>query len=142
MCNKTISSNLSSRPGHIYYVVLYGQRKIDRTDLEYRHLKMDWTVGANNKIYTDVDISKSRMSSSWSREMELRFVNEMGNTFLTFRIKKAKSFDYDPDPIPPQSSRIISCDPAWGSSSFAVVVTDFRDGKICVLRADEYLLNR
>lgn len=28
--------------------------------------------------------------------------------------------------------------PAWGSSSFGVVVTDFREGKICILYEDEY----
>lgn len=99
---------------------------------------MDWSVGANNKMYTDLDIKKSKMSSSFQREMELRFVNKQGNTFLNSWIEKAKSFDYDPDLIPPQTSRIIACDPAWGSSAFGVVVTDFRDGKVCVLHADEY----
>lgn len=59
-----------------------------------------------------------------------------GNTFRPQDIERAQSFEYDPDFINENSDRTIGLDPA--SSSFGIVVTDFRDGKPCVLLAEEH----
>ncbi|MGB7956804.1 MAG: hypothetical protein WCF23_22755 [Candidatus Nitrosopolaris sp.] len=61
-----------------------------------------------------------------------------GNTFRTEDILRAQSFQYYPDEIPTSNERAIGIDPAFGSSNTGIVVTDFRDGKIAVLYAEEF----
>jgi hypothetical protein len=98
---------------------------------------MNWKYG-ENLIYTPQEIADAKRSWSWSREYECRFMREIGNTFRAADIERAQSFEYDPDLINENSSRTIGIDPAWGSSNFAIVVTDERDGKVCVLLAEEF----
>jgi hypothetical protein len=46
--------------------------------------------------------------------------------------------EYNPDNIVLEAKKSIGLDPAWGSSNFAIVVTQYVDGKIRVIFADEY----
>jgi len=51
-----------------------------------------------------------------------------------------KGRKYDPDVIgsPYFSSRSMGIDPAWGSSAFGIVVTQWMDNHIQILYAEEY----
>jgi len=123
----------ANKPGSLMYKLFREQP--DRCIYERRI--MDWKYG-ENLIYTSQEIADAKRSWSWSREYECRFMGEIGNTFRAADIERAQSFQYDPDMINESSSRTIGIDPAWGSSSFAVVVSDERDGKVCVLLANEF----
>jgi hypothetical protein len=45
---------------------------------------------------------------------------------------------YYPDTISPMSSKSIGIDPTWGSSAFGIVVTQWADGIVQVMHAEEY----
>ena len=62
----------------------------------------------------------------------------MGTTFKTDDILKAQSFSYNPDEIPAGNYRVISVDPAWGSSNTGILVSEFRDSRVAILFAEEY----
>src|SRR5207245_2055209 len=100
---------------------------------------LDYTYGLNEGMYTPEEITQAQSSPSFSREMEIKFLGMIGNSFSTSWIAQATSFQYDPDFINPDSTRVISCDPALGgSSNFGILVTEYRDGRIAVLLAEEH----
>lgn len=103
----------------------------------YERRRLDYRLG-ENLIYTPSEILEAKRSFSFSREYETRAVGMIGNTFRTADIERAQSFQYNPDEIPAGNERVISLDPAWGSSSTGICITEWRDGKIAVLYADEF----
>ncbi len=66
----------------------------------------------------------------------------MGNVFHSKDIEAAieKGRKYNPDILypSPMTTRSMGIDPAWGSSAFGVVVTEYADGIVCILHAEEY----
>jgi hypothetical protein len=48
------------------------------------------------------------------------------------------SVPYDPEYVNPVAVKSMGIDPAWGSSAFGIVVTQFVDGKVQVLYAEEF----
>jgi hypothetical protein len=109
----------------------------DETTCIYKRIKLDYTVGLG-KIYTEEEIQKAKASPSFDREYNLKYLGRQGTTFRTADIEIAQSFTYDPDLIPTGNSRVIGIDPAWGSSTTGIVVTEFRDGRVAVLYAEEF----
>lgn len=103
----------------------------------YRRLRMDWTYG-KDRIYSEIDIANARKSQSWAREMELRFLGKIGNTFRPTDIGKATNYKYDSQNINKFASKSIGLDPAWGSSNFGICITQLVDGKVQVLYAEEF----
>jgi hypothetical protein len=103
----------------------------------YERRRLDYRVG-ENLIYTPSEILEARRSFSFSREYETRAVGMMGTTFKTDDILKAQSFSYNPDEIPAGNYRVISVDPAWGSSNTGILVSEFRDSRVAILFAEEY----
>jgi hypothetical protein len=59
--------------------------------------------------------------------------------FSQLSVENATKIEYNPDIINPNAKKSIGVDPAFGGDSkFAIVVTQFVDGKIQVIFAEEY----
>jgi hypothetical protein len=102
---------------------------------------LDYTYGIG-KIYTAEEIDKAKQSPSFEREYNLKYLGRIGNVFHTKDIEAAieKGRKYDPDDFNRfyLTSRSMCIDPAWGSSAFGIVVTQWVDNYIQILHAEEY----
>ena len=105
----------------------------------YRRLFMDWTYGIN-KIYSTEDIAKARMSPSWEREYCNRFSGRVGNLLSLLKIDTAIDTGNKLESIKPANLFSCGIDPAFGSSAFAIVLTEYikEENKIRVLSAEQY----
>jgi hypothetical protein len=108
----------------------------------YKRLFMDYTYGIG-KIYTAEEIEKAKQSPSFEREYNLKYLGKVGNVFHIKDIEAAieKGRKYNPDNFNPYysfTSRSMGIDPAYGSSAFGIVVTQFVDGIVQILHAEEY----
>jgi hypothetical protein len=106
----------------------------------YKRLFLDYTYGVS-KIYTAEEIGKAKQSPSFEREYNLKYLGRIGNVFHTKDIETAieKGRKYNPDNFSPHfSSRSMGIDPAYGSSAFGIVVTQFEDGIVQIMHAEEY----
>jgi hypothetical protein len=107
----------------------------------YRRIFLDYTYGID-KIYTAEEIERAKQSPSFEREYNLKYLGRIGNVFHTKDIEAAieKGRKYDPDAFNPYyfTSRSMGIDPAYGSSAFGVVVTQWADGIVQILHAEEY----
>jgi hypothetical protein len=110
----------------------------------YKRIFMDYTYGIG-KIYTQEEIDKARQSPSFEREYNLKYLGKIGNVFHTKDIEAAteKSATYDPEliaanPFATNFGRAMGIDPAYGSSSFGIVITQLVDSQVQVLYADEF----
>ena len=74
------------------------------------------------------------------REYNLKYLGRIGNVFNTREIELAieKGNNYDPDKNNDMCQKSIGIDPAFGSSAFGVVVTQWQDQQIQILHAEEY----
>ena len=94
---------------------------------------MDYTYGLD-KIYTKEEIEKAKVSPSFEREYNLQYLGGIGNVFHSKDIDAAIESGklYDPT-IPNQYAKgCMGIDPAYGSSSFGIVVTQYVDGQYCM----------
>jgi hypothetical protein len=102
---------------------------------------LDYTYGIG-KIYTAEEIQKAKQSPSFEREYNLKYLGKIGNVFHTKDIEVTieKGRQYNPDEFNPYyfTSRSIGIDPAWGSSAFGIVVTQWEDNLIQIMHAEEY----
>ena len=100
---------------------------------------MDYTYGLD-KIYTREEIDKAKISPSFEREYNLKYSGRIGNVFHTndidLDLEKGKL--YNPANPVAMSPMSMGVDPAYGSSSFGIVVTQFVDGQVQILHAEEY----
>src|ERR671939_164175 len=108
----------------------------------YKRLFLDYTYGIG-KIYSVEEIEKAKASPSFEREYNLKYLGKIGNVFHTKDIEAAieKGRKYNPDDFSPYSSFTsvsMGIDPAYGSSAFGIVVTQFVDSHIAILYAEEY----
>jgi hypothetical protein len=108
----------------------------------YKRLFLDYTYGIG-KIYTAEEIEKAKASPSFEREYNLKYLGKIGNVFHTKDIEAAieKGRKYNPDNFNPYysfTSRSMGIDPAYGSSAFGIVVTQFEDGIVQIMHAEEY----
>jgi hypothetical protein len=105
----------------------------------YKRIFLDYTYGIG-KIYTADEIEKAKQSPSFEREYNLKYLGKIGNLFHTKDIEAAieKGRKYNPDIIVPFSSKSMGIDPAWGSSAFGIVVTQFVDRIVQIVHAEEY----
>jgi terminase large subunit-like protein len=94
----------------------------------YKRIFLDYTYGIG-KIYTAEEIEKAKQSSSFEREYNLKYLGRIG-----------KGRKYNPDAIGSSyfTSKSMGIDPAWGSSAFGIVVTQWVDGIVQILHAEEY----
>jgi hypothetical protein len=108
----------------------------------YKRIFLDYTCGIG-KIYTAGEIEKAKQSPSFEREYNLKYLGKVGNVFHTKDIEAAieKGRKYNPDDFNPSfyfTSRSMGIDPAYGSSAFGIVVTQWEDNHIQILHAEEY----
>jgi hypothetical protein len=108
----------------------------------YKRMFLDYTYGLS-KIYTAEEIEKVKQSPSFEREYNLKYLGKIGNVFHTKDIEAAieKGRKYNPDNFTPyysSTSRSMGIDPAYGSSAFGIVVTEWADGLVQILYAEEY----
>jgi Terminase RNaseH-like domain len=107
----------------------------------YKRIFLDYTYGIG-KIYTAEEIEKAKASPSFEREYNLKYLGKIGNVFHTKDIEAAieKGRKYNPDIIGSSyfTSKSMGIDPAWGSSAFGIVVTQWADGIVQILHAEEY----
>src|SRR5919199_4545773 len=108
----------------------------------YKRLFLDYTYGIG-KIYTQEEIDKAKASPSFEREYNLKYLGKIGNVFHTKDIEAAieKGRKYNPDNFNPFShftTTSMGIDPAYGSSAFGIVVTQWEDNHIQILYAEEY----
>jgi hypothetical protein len=112
--------------------------KIQREEKSlYKRLYLNYEVGLN-KIFTPEDIEKARQSPSFEREYNLRYAYDIGNVLTEQLIQRCLDIKYSPDHIVYECPKAIGIDPSYGSSKFAIVVTQFMDGRIQVLFAEEF----
>jgi hypothetical protein len=108
----------------------------------YKRIFLDYTYGVG-KIYTAEEIEKVKQSPSFEREYNLKYLGKIGNVFHTKDIEAAieKGRKYNPDDFNPLysfTSRSMGIDPAYGSSAFGIVVTEWADGIVQIMHAEEY----
>jgi hypothetical protein len=108
----------------------------------YKRLFLDYSYGIG-RIYTQEEIEKAKQSPSFEREYNLKYLGKIGNVFHTKDIEAAieKGRKYNPDDFTPFysfTSRSMGIDPAYGSSAFGIVVTQWVDGIVQILYAQEY----
>jgi hypothetical protein len=107
----------------------------------YKRLFLDYTYGVG-KIYTAEEIEKAKASPSFEREYNLKYLGKIGNVFHTKDIEAAieKGRKYNPDDYNPYyfTSKSMGIDPAYGSSAFGIVVTQWIDNHIQILYAEEH----
>jgi hypothetical protein len=108
----------------------------------YRRIFLDYTYGIG-KIYTAEEIGQAKQSPSFEREYNLKYLGRIGSVFHTKDIEAAieKGRKYNPDNpniLNYFSSRSMGIDPAYGSSAFGIVVTQWENDHIQILYAEEY----
>jgi hypothetical protein len=108
----------------------------------YKRVFLDYTYSIG-KIYTADEIEKAKQSPSFEREYNLKYLGKTGNVFHTKDIEAAieKGRKYNPDDFNQFysfTSRSMGIDPAYGSSAFGIVVTEWVDNHIQILHAEEY----
>jgi hypothetical protein len=108
----------------------------------YKRLFLDYTYGVG-KIYAAEEIDKAKQSPSFEREYNLKYLGKIGNVFHTKDIEAAieKGRKYNPDNFNPYhslTSRSMGIDPAYGSSAFGIVVTEWVDVIVQIMHAEEY----
>ncbi len=107
----------------------------------YKRIFLDYTYGIG-KIYTAHEIEKAKQSPSFEREYNLKYLGKIGNVFHTKDIEAAieKGRKYNPDNFNPYyfAEKSMGIDPAYGSSAFGIVVTQWVDNHIQILHTEEY----
>ena len=103
----------------------------------YKKVHLDYTYGLG-KIYTDEEIEKAKASPSFEREYCLKYLGKIGNTFNTSSIQRATFDSYAPGIFKQNVKTSVGVDAGFGSSKFAIVVTQLFDSKIHVMFADEF----
>jgi hypothetical protein len=103
----------------------------------YKKILLDYSYGLG-KIYSKSEIEKARVSPSFPREYELQYLGLIGNVFSQLSIENATKIQYNPSMINPNAKKSFGIDAGFGSSNFAIVVTQFVDNKIQVIFAEEY----
>ncbi|HJT48833.1 MAG TPA: DEAD/DEAH box helicase family protein [Nitrososphaeraceae archaeon] len=108
----------------------------------YKRLFLDYTYGIG-KIYTAEEIEKAKQSPSFEREYNLKYLGKIGNVCHTKDIEAAIEMGrkYNPDVFNPYShftTTSMGIDPAYGSSAFGIVVTQWEDNHIQILYAEEH----
>lgn len=103
----------------------------------YTKLFLNYEVGLN-KIFSREDIEKAKTSPSFEREYNLRYAFDIGNVLTEQLIQRCLDIKYDPNYVIYECPKAIGIDEGFGSSKFAIVVTQYMDGRIQVLYAEEF----
>ena len=107
------------------------------SDSLYHKLFFDYKYGLQGPypIYSEEQIQKARLSPEFGREYELQYLGLVGNVFSQSSIENCQKIEYNPQNIHQNVKKSIGIDPSYGSSNFAIVATQYVDGKIQVIEA-------
>lgn len=109
-------------------------KKEPETTCRYRRLYMNYEVGLG-KIYTPFEIEEAKQTGDFEREYNLSFTSGNGNIFS----KQLLDLVVQDYPLAYQSGKVvISVDPAYGSSKFAIVICEQINGIIYVREAEQF----
>jgi hypothetical protein len=89
-------------------------------------------------IYSIEQIEKAKLSPDFGREFEGKYLGLAGNVFNPQKIIECTQRNYNPDLIHPNSEKSLGIDPSFGSSKFALVLTQYSNERIEVLVAEEH----
>src|SRR5215211_6828376 len=103
----------------------------------YKKIQLNYEAGLN-KIFTPQEIARAKESPSFEREYNLRYAYDIGNVLTEQLIQRCLDIKYDPDLVVYECPKCIGIDEGYGSSKFAIVVTQFMDRRIQVLYAEEF----
>jgi hypothetical protein len=110
----------------------------------YKRLYLDYTVG-EGFIYSSDELERAKLSPSFEREYNLKFLGMIGNIFHTSDIDAAIDRgrrSYTPpeniNQINLSSPKILAVDPGFGSSALGLIMASLSDGQIQILEAEEY----
>jgi hypothetical protein len=106
----------------------------------YRRLFLDYTYGLG-KIYSEEEIVAAKQSPSFEREYNLKYLGLIGNVFHTKDIEAAmergQHFALSTS-ANSYTQKSVGIDPGYGSSAFAICVTELIDGLVSVMYAEEF----
>lgn len=100
----------------------------------YHKIFLDYTVGLRDGMYTDEEIKKGKESPSFEREYNLKYGVGIGNIF-PYELVDEITTSYD---LTLDGSLLLTVDPAYGSSKFAVIGWKKSNGVLYVIEATEY----
>ena len=126
-------------PGSLFYKI---EAEPEDTCI-YKRLKLDYTYGLG-KIYSKEEIERAKHSPSFDREYGCQFSGFIGNLFSPLQVDRVVQLgeQYSLDKIPTNDYTLhsVAVDFGFGSSSTAVVLTEFlkEERKIRVLYAEEF----
>jgi len=121
----------------------------------YHRIFLPYTRGLG-KIYTEQEIAKARESPQFEREYNLQYIGQQGNVFSHETIERAIQLGLELEKIPnyyasitgirQDTHKALGVDPGFGSSKFAICVTQLVPGNehkgikqyVQVLYASEY----
>ena len=103
----------------------------------YKKITLNYEAGLN-KIFTEQEIARAKTSPSFEREYNLRYAYDIGNVLPEQLIQRCLDIKYDPNHAVYECPKCIGIDEGFGSSKFAIVVTQFMDRRIQVLYAEEF----
>jgi hypothetical protein len=91
-------------------------------------------------IYSKEQIEKERKEAYFPREYCGQYIGVIGDVFSQESIQNAQTLGqkYDPEKIIANCQKTIGVDPSYGSSNFAIVATQYVNGQIQVIFADEF----
>ena len=115
-------------------------QSVEKEGNDYKKLRLDYTVGLH-KIYTLEEIEVAKKRGYFEREYNLKYEGLVGNAFHQSDIEAAITEVYNPYDANATSTiygRSMGIDEGFGSSRFAVVITQGKDNKIEVIYSEEF----
>lgn len=103
----------------------------------YHRMFLPYTKGEGN-IYSLEQLAEARRSPSFEREYNLKYGYGIGNVWLPEQIEACIKIEYDPEDVNRRAIHSLGIDPAFGSSKFAFVLSRLQDGKVQIVKAEEY----
>jgi hypothetical protein len=134
---KTIMASTPNRPDGLF------ERIEKDPNSKYKKLFLGYELGLG-KIYDPAYIAQKKLEPEFEREYNLKYLGKVGNVFSPSQIDKAIELgeQYSLDKIPTNDYTLhsVGVDFGFGSSSTAVVLTEFlkEEHKIRVLFSQEY----
>jgi hypothetical protein len=120
---------------------LMQQIELDQNSLYYKmFLPYQYGLEGSHPIYDREQIELAKRSPDFSREYEGQYLGLVGNVFSPQKIIECTQRSYNPDLILPnlESEKSLGIDPSFGSSKFALVLTQYSNERIEVLVAEEH----
>ena len=134
---KTIMVSTPNAPGGLF------ERIEKDPNSKYKKLFLGYELGLG-KIYDPEYIEQKKLEPEFEREYNLKYLGKVGNVFSPSQIDKAielgELYSLDKIPINDYTLHSVGVDFGFGSSSTAIVLTEFlkEESKIRVLYAEEF----